>query len=99
MSSSVFHQYFKTLTAMSPVQYQKQIRLQEARRLILAGRFDMAQVGFAVGYGSPSQFSREYRKLFGAPPRRDALRLHGAEGIGAGSHLPTLIRDRARITA
>ena len=75
MSPSAFHQHFKTLTTMSPVQYQKQIRLQEARRLMISGQFDMARIGFAVGYGSPSQFSREYRNAFGTTPKRDAVRL------------------------
>ncbi|WP_341476952.1 AraC family transcriptional regulator [Sphingomonas oleivorans] len=75
MSPSSLHHHFKAVTAMSPLQYQKQVRLQEARRLILAERADAATAGFAVGYESPSQFSREYRRLFGAPPVRDAARL------------------------
>jgi AraC-like DNA-binding protein len=56
---------------MSPLQYQKQLRLHEARRLMLADRLDAAEACFRVGYESPSQFSREYRRLFGAPPRQD----------------------------
>ena len=60
---------------MSPVQYQKQIRLQEARTRLMANAHDVATVGFDVGYDSPSQFSREYSRLFGAPPGRDAIRL------------------------
>ena len=60
---------------MSPLQYQKQIRLQEARRLLVSQRADAASIGFAVGYESPSQFSREYSRLFGAPPTTDAARL------------------------
>lgn len=75
MSPSSFHHHFKAVTSMSPLQYQKQIRLQEARRLILAQHSDAASAGFAVGYDSPSQFSREYRRLFGEPPARDAARL------------------------
>jgi AraC-like DNA-binding protein len=75
MSPSSFHHHFKAVTSMSPLQYQKQIRLQEARRLILAQHKDAAAAGFAVGYESPSQFSREYRRLFGEPPVRDAARL------------------------
>lgn len=75
MSASTFHRHFKAVTAMSPLQYQKQIRLQEARRLLLAGQADAASIGFAVGYDSPSQFSREYARLFGQPPLRDAARL------------------------
>ncbi len=75
MTASTFHRHFKAVTAMSPLQYQKQIRLQEARRLLLAGQADAASIGFAVGYESPSQFSREYARMFGQPPVRDAARL------------------------
>ncbi|BCP54331.1 AraC family transcriptional regulator [Kaistia sp. 32K] len=75
MSGSSFHRHFKAVTSMSPLQFQKQIRLQEARRLLLAQRADAGSIGFAVGYESPSQFSREYSRLFGAPPSRDAARL------------------------
>lgn len=71
MSPATFHRHFKAATAMTPVQYQKRLRLQEARRLLLAEGADVARVGFATGYGSSSQFSREYRRLFGAPPGRD----------------------------
>jgi len=75
MSVSSFHRHFKAVTSMSPLQFQKQIRLQEARRLLLAQRTDVGSIGFAVGYESQSQFSREYSRLFGAPPARDAARL------------------------
>jgi len=75
MSPSALHEHFKAVTAMSPLQYQKQIRLQEARQLILGEGLDAAHAGHAVGYDSPSQFSREYRRLFGAPPIADAQRL------------------------
>ena len=75
MSSSGLHHHFKAVTAMSPLQYQKQLRLQEARRLILSRSIDAASAAHAVGYESPSQFSREYRRLFGAPPVRDIERL------------------------
>ena len=75
MSSSTFHHHFRTMTALSPLQYQKQLRLQEARRLMLAERMDAATAGFQVGYESPSQFSREYNRLFGAPPLRDITNL------------------------
>ncbi|MDC7787672.1 AraC family transcriptional regulator [Rhodoplanes sp. TEM] len=75
MSPSTLHEHFKAVTAMSPLQYQKQLRLQEARRLILSQAADAASAGHAVGYDSPSQFSREYRRLFGLPPLRDAARL------------------------
>ncbi|WP_072390505.1 AraC family transcriptional regulator [Hyphomicrobium sp. CS1GBMeth3] len=77
MSASALHQHFKTVTGMSPLQYQKQLRLQEARTLILLQSVDAATAGHAVGYDSPSQFSREYRRMFGAPPLRDAERLRG----------------------
>lgn len=77
MSASALHQHFKTVTGLSPLQYQKQLRLQEARNLILMQNLDAATVGHTVGYDSPSQFSREYRRLFGAPPLRDAERLRG----------------------
>lgn len=78
MSPSAFHQHFKAVTSMSPLQYQKQLRLQEARRLILTQTFDAAASGHAVGYDSPSQFSREYKRLFGAPPARDAAKLRSS---------------------
>lgn len=75
MSSSTFHHHFRTMTALSPLQYQKQLRLQEARRLMLAERMDAANAAFQVGYESPSQFSREYNRMFGAPPLRDITHL------------------------
>jgi len=68
MSVSSFHAHFRRVTAMSPLQYQKQLRLQEARRLLLSESVDAATAGHRVGYESPSQFSREYRRAFGAPP-------------------------------
>jgi AraC-like DNA-binding protein len=70
MSVSSLHHHFKAIAAVSPLQYQKQLRLQEARRLMLVG-LDAADAGYRVGYESPSQFSRDYRRLFGAPPMRD----------------------------
>ena len=75
MSVTSFHRHFLGVTSMTPLQFQKQIRLQEARAQLLAAPEDVAAVGFSVGYDSPSQFSREYRRLFGAPPGRDARRL------------------------
>lgn len=75
MSASSLHAHFKAVTRMTPLEYQKQLRLQEARRLMLAGGANAGSAGFAVGYESQSQFSREYRRLFGAPPRRDIERL------------------------
>ena len=75
MSTSTFHHHFRSMTALSPLQFQKQLRLQEARRLMLAERLDAATASFQVGYESPSQFSREYNRLFGAPPLRDITNL------------------------
>ena len=75
MSVSSFHRHFRAVTAMTPIQFQKQIRLQEARARLLAEADDVAAVGFAVGYDSASQFSREYSRMFGAPPGRDVARL------------------------
>ena len=75
MSPTSFHRHFRAVTTMSPIQYQKQIRLQEARARLLAEPHDVAAVGFAVGYESASQFSREYRRLYGLPPGADAQRL------------------------
>ena len=75
MSRSGFHQQFKAVTAMTPLQYQKQLRLQEARRLMLSERADAATACYRVGYESASQFSREYRRMFGQSPRRDIARL------------------------
>jgi len=71
MSESSLHHNFKTITAMTPMQYQKQLRLHEARRLMLVERLDVGSAGYAVGYQSPSQFSREYARLYGASPLRD----------------------------
>lgn len=77
MSPSAFYRNFQAVTAMSPIQYQKRIRLQEARLLLAANPKDVASVGYQVGYDSPSQFSREYRRQFGAPPSQDAIRPSG----------------------
>jgi AraC-like DNA-binding protein len=75
MSPSTLHHRFKAVTAMSPLQYQKHLRLHEARRLMFADGIECAIAGHRVGYESPSQFSREYRRLFGAPPRVEIARL------------------------
>lgn len=80
LSLSAFHTHFRAVTAMSPLQYQKRMRLNEARRLMLTEHVDAARAAFQVGYESPSQFSREYSRQFGAPPMRD---------------IKTLIRDAA----
>lgn len=79
MSVSGFHHHFRVLTAMSPLQFQKQLRLQEARRLMLGEDVDAASAGFRVGYGNASHFTREYKRMFGAPPMHDVeqLREHG----------------------
>ncbi|HEY2289808.1 MAG TPA: AraC family transcriptional regulator [Thermoanaerobaculia bacterium] len=78
MSVSGFHHHFKAVTAMSPLQFQKQLRLQEARRLLLGENLDAASAGHRVGYDDASQFSREYKRLFGQPPMRDVERLREA---------------------
>jgi AraC-like DNA-binding protein len=72
---SSFHRHFRAVTAMTPIQFQKQIRLQKSRLLLLNGADDVATTGYRVGYDSASQFSREYRRQFGLPPGRDAARL------------------------
>jgi AraC-like DNA-binding protein len=77
MSAPTFHHHFRQLTGMSPLQYQKWLRLNEARRLMLMERLDVSRAAFAVGYESPSQFSREYARLFGAAPSRDRALLRG----------------------
>jgi AraC-like DNA-binding protein len=75
MSASAFHRNFQAVTALSPIQFQKQIRLHKSRLLLLTGADDVATVAYRVGYDSTSQFSREYRRQFGLPPGRDAFRL------------------------
>jgi AraC-like DNA-binding protein len=88
LSPSAFHRQFKTLTSLTPLQYQKQLRLLEARRLMVSGAVNAEAASFAVGYESASQFSREYARMFGAPPKRDVTRTQ------------TLLRqDRARADA
>ena len=78
MSASTLHAQFKAATTMSPLQYRARLRLQEARRLMVAEGTEAAMAGFRVGYDSPSQFSREYRRLFGDAPAHDAARLRMA---------------------
>ena len=78
LSASALHHRFKAVTSMSPLQYQKQLRLQEARRLMLNDGLEAAVAGYRVGYESPSQFSREYSRAYGAPPLRDMARLRSA---------------------
>lgn len=78
MSVSSFHRHFRAVTSLTPIQFQKQIRLHEAWARLLAKPRDVTGVGFAVGYDSTSQFSREYRRMFGVPPSHDALALREA---------------------
>lgn len=75
MSPSAFYQHFRSVTEMSPLQFQKQVRLQEARRLMVGESLDASSAGYRVGYDDPSHFSRDYKRLFGAPPAKDAERL------------------------
>ncbi|MBS0231881.1 MAG: AraC family transcriptional regulator [Proteobacteria bacterium] len=75
MSPSSFHQHFKTLTSMTPLQYQKQLRLLRARQLMSDGKINVSDAAYQVGYESASQFSREYARMFGTPPKRDAIDL------------------------
>jgi AraC-like DNA-binding protein len=84
MSVSGFHHHFKAVTAMSPLQFQKRMRLQAARRLMLGEDLDAAGAGHRVGYGDASHFTRDYKRLFGAPPMRDVERLREAAVEGAG---------------
>lgn len=81
MSTSTFHHHFRAVTAMSPLQYQKWLRLSEARRLMFAERLDATTAAFQVGYESPSQFSREYSRLFGDSPLRDITSLRQVANI------------------
>ena len=83
MSPSAFHREFKALTAQTPLQYQKQLRLLEARRLMLTAAANVETAAFTVGYESPSQFSREYARMFGAPPKRDVGQLREVMGAEA----------------
>jgi AraC-like DNA-binding protein len=87
MSVSGFHHHFRALTAMSPLQFQKHLRLQEARRLMLGESLDAASAGYRVGYGNASHFTREYKRLFGEPPMRDVehLREGARESVGQGT--------------
>jgi AraC-like DNA-binding protein len=78
MSVSAFHHHFKSVTAMSPLQFQKRLRLQEARRLMLGEGYDATTAGLSVGYDDASHFSREYKRLFGEPPMRDVARMRDA---------------------
>jgi AraC-like DNA-binding protein len=85
MSVSAFHRNFQAVTAMTPIQFQKHIRLQAARLLLANRPSDITGVGHRVGYDSPSQFSREYRRQFGAPPSLDAARMHDGASRAAAA--------------
>jgi AraC-like DNA-binding protein len=87
MSVSTFHHHFRKLTAMSPLQYQKWLRLNEAKRLMLNDDLDATSAAFRVGYESPSQFSREYSRMFGASPKRDIVGLRREAGALSGNAL------------
>jgi AraC-like DNA-binding protein len=81
MSTSNLHEHFRAVTAMTPLQFQKQLRLQDARSLMLVQDIDATTAAFHVGYESPSQFTREYRRHFGEPPARDIARLRASPGL------------------
>jgi AraC-like DNA-binding protein len=83
MSVSAFHRNFQAVTSMTPIQFQKSIRLQAARLMLASRPGDVTGVGHRVGYDSPSQFSRKYRRQFGAPPSLDAARMRGGAGPAA----------------
>ena len=97
MSVSGFHHHFKAVTGMSPLQYQKRQRLQEARRLMLGEHLDAATTAFRVGYEDAAHFNREYKRLFGAPPMRDVAAAaggHGRQGTGLAAELQGRPTDR-----
>jgi len=98
MSPSTFRQHFRALTGVSPLQYQKQLRLQEARQLMLNENLDAGSAAGRVGYESASQFSREYSRLFGAPPQRDITRMRLAPVAGAADLRRTGARSAVRAT-
>jgi AraC-like DNA-binding protein len=95
MSPSTFRQHFRALTGVSPLQYQKQLRLQEARQLMLNENLDAGGAAVSVGYESASQFSREYSRLFGAPPQRDITRMRLAP-VAAADRRRTVARSTTR---
>ncbi|HEX4197443.1 MAG TPA: AraC family transcriptional regulator [Caulobacteraceae bacterium] len=94
LSPSAFHRQFKALTSLTPLQYQKHLRLLEARRLMVSRAYKVEAAAFAVGYESPSQFSREYARMFGAPPKRDLQRLQAAADW-TGQDMDAMTRDAA----
>ncbi len=84
MSVSGFHYHFKAVTAMSPLQFQKQLQLQEARRLMLSENLDATSAAYRVGYNDASHFNREYKSVFGVPPMRDVQQLRETASVGSG---------------
>jgi AraC-like DNA-binding protein len=88
MSASCFYRHFRTVTAMSPLQFQKRRRLKEARRLMLVEDLDAASAGYRVGYSDASHFTRDYKRLFSAPPVRDMDRLQEPAGKKASVREP-----------
>lgn len=84
LSVSAFHRHFKAVTALSPLQYQKRVRLLHARSLLVAGKGNATSIAFGVGYESPNQFSREYARQFGLPPSKDAIRLRSRAFVADG---------------
>jgi AraC-like DNA-binding protein len=90
------HRHFLALTSLSPMQYQKRIRLQEARSRLLSRSEDVAAVGFSVGYESPSQFSREYKRLFGTPPGKDGEQLRSIQELSQTPHSRVTRTGRTR---
>ncbi|GGF43849.1 AraC family transcriptional regulator [Aliidongia dinghuensis] len=95
LSTSAFHRQFKALTSLTPLQYQKQLRLLEARRLMVSRAFNVEAAAFEVGYESPSQFSREYARMFGAPPKRDVTQMQTIFRQGRAAESVELIAGRA----
>jgi AraC-like DNA-binding protein len=98
MSPSTFWQHFRALTGVSPLQYQKQLRLQEARQLMLNENLDAGSAAGRVGYESASQLSREYSRLFGAPPQRDITRMRLAPVARSADFRRTIARSTSRGT-
>ncbi|MDL2267842.1 AraC family transcriptional regulator [Desulfovibrio sp. OttesenSCG-928-G15] len=90
MATSTFHKYFKEITTLSPLQYQKRLRLSEAQRLMLADNYDVTRAAFAVGYESATQFNREYKRLFGESPRKDVTKMKEVAVQGTASASPGL---------
>jgi AraC-like DNA-binding protein len=96
MSVTSLHRHFLALTSLSPMQYQKRIRLQEARSRLLSRSEDVAAVGFSVGYESPSQFSREYKRLFGTPPGKDGEQMRSIHELSQTPHARVTRTGRTR---